>query len=65
MATNLALDDKLIIEAKNLGNHKTKKEAVSAALEEYIAHKKQLDIEKLFGAVDFDKDYDYKKARIR
>ena len=65
MATNLALDDKLIIEAQKIGNHKTKKEAVSTALKEYIVHKKQLEIEKLFGEIEFDKNYDYKRARNR
>lgn len=65
MATNLALDDKLIMQALKVGHHKTKKEAVTAALKEYIAHKKQLNIFKLFGSVDFDKNYDYKKARSR
>ena len=65
MATNLALDDKLIAFALKIGHHKTKKEAVTVALKEYIAHKKQLKIIDLFGAVDFDKNYDYKKARTR
>lgn len=65
MATNLALDDKLIMQALEVGHHKTKKEAVTTALKEYIAHKKQLNIFKLFGSVDFDKNYDYKKARSR
>ncbi len=63
MATNLALDDKLIMQAQKAGHHKTKREAVTAALREYIAHKKQLNIFKAFGSVDFGKDYDYKKAR--
>lgn len=65
MATNLALDDKLITKALKIGRHKTKKEAVTAALKEYIAHKKQLEIVDLFGTIDFDKKYDYKKARKR
>jgi Arc/MetJ family transcription regulator len=65
MATNLALDDKLIIQAQKVGHHKTKKEAVMAALKEYIAHKKQLKILKVFGTIDFDQNYDYKKARKR
>ncbi|MGR3179582.1 MAG: type II toxin-antitoxin system VapB family antitoxin [Candidatus Anammoxibacter sp.] len=63
MATNLALDDKLINQALKVGHHKTKREAVTTALKEYIAHKKQLNIFKLFGLIDFSKDYDYKKAR--
>ncbi len=65
MATNLAIDDKLIIKAQKIGHHKTKKEAVTTALKEYIAHKKQLEILDLFGNVEFDKNFDYKKARKR
>ncbi len=63
MATNLALDDKLIRQAQKVGRHKTKKEAVTAALNDYIAHKKQLEVVDLFGTIDFDTDYNYKKAR--
>lgn len=65
MATNLDLNDKLIMQALTIGHHKTKREAVTSALKEYIAHKKQLNIFKLFGSVDFDAKYDYKKARKR
>ena len=65
MATNLAIDDKLIIKAQKIGHHKTKKEAVTTALKEYIAHKKQLEVLDLFGSIEFDKDFDYKKARKR
>jgi len=63
MATNLALDDKLILQAQKVGHHKTKREAVTAALKTYVAHKKQIEITKLFGSIEFDKNYDYKKAR--
>jgi Arc/MetJ family transcription regulator len=65
MATNLAIDDKLIIKAQKIGHHKTKKEAVATALKEYIAHKKQLEVLDLFGSIEFDKNFDYKKARKR
>jgi recombination DNA repair RAD52 pathway protein len=65
MATNLALDDILIIQAQKAGHHKTKKDAVTAALKEYIAHKKQLGITKSFGNIAFDKNFNYKKARKR
>ena len=65
MATNLALDDKLITQAQKVGHHKTKKEAVTAALKEYISLKKQLEIIDLFGTINFDKDFNYKKARKR
>ena len=54
MATNLALDDSLIEEARRAGGHKTKKEAVTAALAEYVKRRKQLRILKSFGTIDFD-----------
>lgn len=65
MATNLALDDALIREAQEIGNHKTKKEAVTAALEEYVQRRKQLRILDLVGQIDYHEDYDYKAARRR
>ncbi|HUR37590.1 MAG TPA: type II toxin-antitoxin system VapB family antitoxin [Terriglobales bacterium] len=65
MATNLALDDKLIEEARKTGGHKTKKEAVTAALDEYIRRRKQLKLIEQFGTVDFDPAYDYKAERRR
>ena len=63
MATNLALDDRLIEAAKAAGGHRTKKAAVTAALEEYVRHRERLKLIELFGTVDFDPDYDYKAAR--
>jgi len=63
MATNLAIDDNLINEAVKIGDHKTKKEAVTVALQEYIQHRKQLKIIELFGEIHYDSDYDYKKLR--
>ncbi len=65
MATNLALDDNLISQAQKIGHHKTKKDAVTTALKEYIARKKQIEVIDLFGKIDFDKNYNYKKARTR
>jgi hypothetical protein len=65
MATNLQLDDKLIEKAVKLGKHRTKRAAVTQALEEYIRHMEQEKIVALFGSVDYDKDYDYKKQRAR
>jgi hypothetical protein len=64
VATNLAIDDKLINEAKMVGHHKTKKEAVTAALEKYVQWHKQQEILEHFGTIDFDPDYDYKKIRM-
>jgi hypothetical protein len=65
MATNLAVDDNLILEAQKIGRHKTKKSAVTEALKEYIQRRKQLEIIELFGKVDYDEDYDYKANRMR
>lgn len=63
MATNLAIDEGLIEAARQVGKHRTKKEAVTAALDEYIRRRKQLEILELFGTVDYDPTYDYKAER--
>ncbi len=65
MATNLAIDDRLIEQAVKLSGHKTKKAAVTEALREYIHRRKQARILKLFGKIDIDPKYDYKRARRR
>jgi hypothetical protein len=67
MPTNLAIDDRLIVEAQKLGRHRTKKDAVTAALDEYIQRRKQPDILPLFGTIDYENEnnYDYKKERTR
>lgn len=65
MATNLQLDDRLIRQAVELGTHRTKKAAVTQALNDYISHLKQEKILNLFGKVDFTPGYDYKKQRAR
>jgi len=63
MATNLAIDDKLIEEARLIGKHATKKGVVTEALLEYIQRRKQIEILDLFHSVDYDPDYDYKEQR--
>ncbi len=63
MPTNLAIDDGLIDEARKLGRHRTKRETVNAALDEYIRRRKQQAILSLFGSVDYDRNYDYKPER--
>jgi hypothetical protein len=65
MPTNLAIDDRLIEEARQAGHHRTKKEAVTAALDEYIRRRKQMKILDLFGTIDYHEDYDYKANRRR
>jgi Arc/MetJ family transcription regulator len=63
VATNLALDDNLIDEARRMGGHATKKDAVTAALTEYIQRRKQLGILSHFGTIDFDPAWDNRKLR--
>jgi Arc/MetJ family transcription regulator len=63
VATNLKLDPALIDEAVSVGGARTKKEAVTAAVREYIARRRRARIARLFGTVDFDPKYDYKKRR--
>ena len=58
MATNLALDDQLIEEARLLGGHRTKREVVTQALMDYVQKKKQLQILDSFGTIEFDLSYD-------
>ena len=65
MATNLAIDGKLLAAAVRAGGHATKRAAVNEALREYVQRRKQLKILELFGTVDLDPSYDYKKQRRR
>lgn len=63
MPSNLAIDDHLLAEAKKIGAHRTKRETVTAALKEYISHRKQQKLLSVFGTIDYDPAYDYKRER--
>ncbi len=63
MSTNLAIDDRLIEEALIVGQHRTKKAAVTEALHEYIQRRKQVEIIDLFGTIEYEPDFDYKEQR--
>ena len=65
MTTNLHLNDKLIREVVKFGKFRTKREAVNAALQEYIDIQKRRALVDLFGTIEYYPDYDYKKARSR
>jgi hypothetical protein len=65
LPTNLAIDDRLIEEARQIGHHATKKEAVTAALDEYIRRRKQVQILDLFGTIDYHENYDHRTSRHR
>jgi Arc/MetJ family transcription regulator len=65
VATNLDLDPALVEEAVLVGGRRTKKEAVTEALREYIARRKQQKVTALFGTIEYDPAYDYRKQRRR
>lgn len=65
MPTNLAIDDNLLKNAQEISGLKTKKDTVTLALKEFIQRRKQEEIVSLFGKIDYDKDYNYKKSRNR
>ena len=63
MPTNLAIDDSLLEEALRIGGHRTKKDTVNEALQEYIQHRKQAEVLELFGKIEIDPRYNYKAQR--
>ena len=65
MATNVQLDADLIRDALLLGGKRTKREVIEEALREYVLRRKQQQLLNLFGAFDYDPEYDYKKQRAR
>lgn len=65
MPVKVAINTRLLKEAQRAGNHRTQKEAVNAALREYILRRKQLAIIELFGTIQYDENYDYKRERSR
>lgn len=65
MATNLSIDPKLIDLALRVSGEKTKKAAVTRALEEFIARRRQKEILELVGKLEWDTSFDYKAERSR
>ena len=65
MATNLSLDPELIERALELSGERTKKAAVTRALEEFIARRSQTQLLDLMGKLEWDQSFDYKAARSR
>jgi Arc/MetJ family transcription regulator len=64
MATNLAIEDKLLEEALQVGRLRTKKETVTKALEEFIERRRQRKILKALGTIRFRDDWNYKQDRL-
>jgi hypothetical protein len=65
MATNLSIDPALIDRALKVSGERTKKAAVTKALEEFIARRRQKRLLDLMGKLEWDSSYDYKAARSR
>ena len=63
MATNLAIDDKLLSRALKIGGKRTKKDTVNEALREFIVKREQKKVLGIFGTVEYFDDYDPKKYR--
>jgi len=65
MATNLSIDPDLLDRALEVSGERTKKAAVTKALQEFIGRREQKRVLELFGKIDWDPTYDYKAARKR
>jgi Arc/MetJ family transcription regulator len=65
MATNLSIDPDLIQRALEVSGERTKKAAVTKALQEFIARRRQKRLLDLLGKLEWDSSYDYKGARSR
>ena len=65
MATNLSIDPDLIDQALAVSGERTKKAAVTKALQEFIARRQQKRLLELMGALEWDEGFDYKAERSR
>jgi Arc/MetJ family transcription regulator len=65
MANNLSIDPDLIQEALAVSEEKTKKAAVTRALQEFIVRRKQKRLLQLMGTLEWDSDFDHKAERSR
>jgi Arc/MetJ family transcription regulator len=65
MATNLAIDPDLLDRAVRVSGERTKKAAVTKALQEFIARREQRRVADLLGKLEWDKSFDYKSERSR
>ena len=65
MVTNLAIDPDLLERALAVSGERTKEAAVTRALEEFIARRKQARMLGLLATVEIDPEYDYKAERSR
>jgi hypothetical protein len=65
MATNLSIDPALLDRALAISGERTKKAAVTRALQEFIARRQQKGLLELMGKLEWDQGFDYKAERSR
>jgi hypothetical protein len=65
VATHLSIDPELIERALEVSGERTKRAAVTKALEEFIARRRQKKLLDLLGKLEWDQSYDYKADRSR
>jgi Arc/MetJ family transcription regulator len=65
MATNLQIDPELLDRALEVSGERTKKAAVTKALQEFIARRRQKRLLDLMGKLEWDETFDYKAERTR
>ena len=65
MATNLAIDPDLLDLALEVSGERTKKAAVTRAIQEFIARRQQKQMLDLMGKLEWDPAFDYKAERSR
>ncbi|MXX29194.1 MAG: type II toxin-antitoxin system VapB family antitoxin [Gammaproteobacteria bacterium] len=65
MSTNVAIDEGLLAKALEVGGEKTKAATVNKALREFVARREQRNLLELFGKLDWDEGFEYKRERTR
>ncbi len=65
VTTNVAIDDELLARALEMGGERTEKATVEKALHEFVGRRERRTLLDLFGTLDWDEDFDYKRQRTR
>ncbi|MBD2187460.1 type II toxin-antitoxin system VapB family antitoxin [Pseudanabaena mucicola] len=63
MVTSLNINETLLQEALALDKNVTIESMIEIALYEYVQRRKRLKLLDLFGVIDYDETYDYKRQR--
>lgn len=65
VSSDFSIDDELLNEALALGGQASPEATVHVALCEYIARHKRENLLRLVGTIDYQAEFDYKKARSK